>query len=666
MTDSSNRTATSTALTVSFSNTGPSVVWSTPNNSSVSGVFTISASARTSSTGSAFIKKWCLTVNGSAVASNVAVSDSTYSRVRSGTFDADTGCWSSSPTSLTTAQFRWDSTSWANGSNTYVVTVTDSSNRTATSTTLTVTRVAPPTHPSPGSSTPVVSWDQSNNISVTGVFTLSARAAGSTSPSSFVNKWCLTVNGVPVSSNVALAGSDLQWYGSFNAETGCWTRSSSLPLAPFQWDSTSWANGSNTYVVTVTDSSNRTATSAPLTINTVNYAPVVEWSTANNSTVTGSFRVTAVAAPEVFGTAFIRRWCLTVNGVPVSSNVALAGSDLQWYGSFNAETGCWTRSSSLPLAPFLINTAAWTNATRVLSVVVTDSSNRVASATLNFTTNNPQPTTQISGLSSGGTVQGETRFGFEIYHPGASEITSWCVTVLSMECTSQSDIRVSTTSSTSSRSVSFNTSMWRNGTYSARTTATDSAGRTFDSGTISFNVNNPAASVSRPTVTRGKPKWSDKTVKSTVSMTTSYASQFRVFWGTSKRKLKSELFWASGSEQITLSGLKPKTVYFLKVQSIGPNGSTESSFVKFTTASIPPKPKPRPSSGGSGGSSGGFVSSPCSAGSNWSSCISYLGREPDSYDCSGEGRRSVINSNWWILYFVSGIPVLSKSYSSCR
>jgi hypothetical protein len=60
-------------------------------------------------------------------------------------------------------------------------------------------------------------------------------------------------------------------------------------------------------VVTVTDSSNRTATSAPLTVNTVNYAPIAEWSTANNSSVTGRFSVSAVAVPQIFGTAWIKK-----------------------------------------------------------------------------------------------------------------------------------------------------------------------------------------------------------------------------------------------------------------------------------------------------------------------------------------------------------------------
>ena len=432
------------------------------------------------------------------------------------------------------------------------------------------------------------------------------------------------------------------------------------------WDSTAWSNGSHTYVVTVTDSSNRTATSTTLTVNTVNYAPFVEWSSGNNQTVTGSFVVSAVATPQRFGSAFIKKWCLTVDGSPVTSNVVYRdyGSDSLHYATFNADTGCWSSSSNLAYGKFVISTETWTNASRTLSVVIIDSSNRTANDSLTFTTNNPQPTTKIIGISQGSTVRGSATFGFEVYHPGATEISNWCITINSTVCASTGTNVVSAAAAVSSRSASIDTSMWRNGVYTARSTATDSAGRRFDSGVVSFTVNNPPASASQPSISKGKPKWSDKTVKATVLTSTTFASEVRVYWGTSKKKLKSAS-WSAGSVSATLSGLKPKTVYYAKVQAIGPNGNSETGFVKFTSPAIPPKPKPQPrSGGGSGGGSGGYGWTPY-FGMNLEEFQDAAGFDPATFDCSGRGRMNLWSRNWWIVGVRGGAFAISKSRSSC-
>ncbi len=607
--------------TVHAASSNVSVEWSTPNNTTVSGVFVIEASARASSLGSASVKKWCLTVDGSAVTSDPAVYDLVYSNVRYlGTFDSGTGCWSSSSNSLTTAQFRWDSTSWADGPRSYVVTVTDSFNRTATSATLTVNRIAPPAVPLPSASSAVVIWNETNDQFVTGKYLLSAQAAGSTSPSSPIRKWCLTVDGSPVRTNVNVpmsganaAQNSLAYHSTFNSDTGCWTGSStSLTTALFQWDSTSWANGLRSYVVSVTDSSNRTATSSTLTVNTVNYAPYTEWSSANNQTVTGTFELAGIATPHSFGTASIRKWCLTIDGSPVTTdvNVPMSGANsaqnsLAYHSTFGRD-GCWSGlSNSLSTGMFRLNTAAWTNATRILTLTVTDSSGRTDSDTLSFTTNNPQPTSRVLGLSSGSTVRLGGTFGFEVYHPGATAISDWCVTVNSTTCLAASDGTMTKTGVTSTRSVTFDSSMWRNGTYTARSTARDSEGRSFDSGVITFAVINPGASGDAPKVRNEKPKWFDKTVKSNIDFYSSYATEIEVFWGTSTKKLRSAKYSTQGAISLAFTGLKPKTFHYVKARVTGPNGTSETSLVKFKTASIPPKPKPSYGGGSGGGSSGG-------------------------------------------------------------
>ena len=414
--------------------------------------------------------------------------------------------------------------------------------------------------------------------------------------------------------------------------------------------------------MTVTDTSNRTATSPTLTINTFNYSPFTSWKSGNNQTVTGTFTVDAVANPHLFGTANIKKWCLTVDGSPVASDVAVEryySDDVGYAGTFNAETGCWSNSTtSLNAANFSFRTAAWTNASRVLKIVVTDTSNRTATDSLTFTTNNPQPTTRVIGLTAGETIDKVETFAFKVYHPGANSIASWCIHIKTTSCSS--NVSVSTSGATSIGTVSFDTSLWRNGSYRARFTATDSEGRSFNSGSISFKSKNPGASASKPRIENGNPVWSDKTVDVEITTTSKNATKLFLYLGTSKTQLWK--YAISPTDPSELFSLKPKTVYYVKVEAEGPNGSSETEFTTFTSASLPPKPAP-PSGGGGGG--GGGSSGGCYAGMNWDSCISRLGYEPYSYDCTGYGRGVWWASNWWILFFSGGVPVLSKSAYYC-
>ena len=646
-----------------------SVEWSTTNNGTVSGVFTIAASADTSSIGTATIKKWCLTVDGSPVTSNVAVTGDRDSWDLA-LFDADTGCWSrrNSYYPLTSGTFQWDSTAWPNGSHTYVVTVTDTSNRTATSPTLTLARVDPPSQPSPGPSIPAVSWSETANEFVTGVFSLSASALGSTSPASTIKKWCLTVDGLKVTSDVAMGFEDNAV--TFNAATGCWSGVYSydnLTSGTFQWDSTAWPNGSHTYVITVTDTSTRTATSPTLTVAVANTAPSVEWSTTDNRTVSGVFTVAASARAASTGTATIKKWCLTVDGSPLKRGTASVD-----YRKFDARTGCWSRDSSddtSSWAVFSFRTAAWTNASRVLKIVITDTSNRTATDSLTFTTNNPQPTTKVIDPTAGEIVDGSATFGLRVYHPGANSITSWCIRIKTTSCSS--NVRVSTSGETATRTstgtVSFDTSLWRNGSYSARFTATDSEGRLFDSGSISFKSKNPGASATVPTIaTNGSPVWSDKTVNVVITTKSKNATKLFVYLGTSANQLWK--YPVSTTYRSTpYSGLKPRTVYYVKVKAVGPNGTSETALVTFTSPSIPPPPPP-PSGGGGGGGSGGG-----GGGYSWSIFRGWnledyqdtYGYDPATFDCTGGGRDNYWSRNWWIVGIRNGAFAISKSGSSC-
>jgi hypothetical protein len=265
---------------------------------------------------------------------------------------------------------------------------------------------------------PEVEWSSADNQTVTGSFTLSAKAFPHSSGTATIKKWCLTVDGSPVTTNVA-SSYITSSYATFNADTGCWTRFSTsynLTNAIFSWDSTTWTNGSHTYSVTVTDSSDRTASSGTLTLSTYNYNPEVEWSSADNRTVTGAFTLSAKAFPHSSGTATIKKWCLTVDGSPVTTNVA-SSYITSYYATFNADTGCWTRTSTsynLTDAIFSLSTSLWQNKQWTIRTIITDSSDRTASSDIAVTTSNPIPATTIAptiptttigrNSSSGGTT----------------------------------------------------------------------------------------------------------------------------------------------------------------------------------------------------------------------------------------------------------------------
>ena len=245
----------------------PTVSWTTANSTTFSGTAVIEATAAPATTGSATIKKWCVTKDGAAVTTNLAVNASSGS-VDNGTFSSSTGCWSSGSYSMRNGKFAFDTTAWVDGSHTYQITVTDSSDRTATSTVLTINNA---------NTGPTVSWTTANSTTFSGTAVIEATAAPATTGSATIKKWCVTKDGAAVTTNLAVnASSGSVDNGTFSSSTGCWSSGSySMRNGKFAFDTTAWVDGSHTYQITVTDSSDRTATSTVLTINTDNPRPTI-------------------------------------------------------------------------------------------------------------------------------------------------------------------------------------------------------------------------------------------------------------------------------------------------------------------------------------------------------------------------------------------------------
>jgi len=114
--------------------------------------------------------------------------------------------------------------------------------------------------------------------------------------------------------------------------TGCWTHGSvDLTSAQFEFDSTAWANGSHTYQVTVTDSSDRTAT-ASLSSLTDNPAPAT---TSTSSTIQSPSRpaaTTTTTRPATTTTAprsGLSAGATAGTGAKVGGSLVVAGGPAQ-------------------------------------------------------------------------------------------------------------------------------------------------------------------------------------------------------------------------------------------------------------------------------------------------------------------------------------------------
>jgi hypothetical protein len=476
------------------------------------------------------------------------------------------------------------------------------------------------------------------------VFTISANSAQATTAPTIINKWCLTQDGDPITTNVKYEDYSNFWYSSFNPDTGCWTSNSSLDVGRMIFDSTTWVDGSHTFVLTATDSSGRTATSSTLTVNNTNTAPTVAWATTNNTTKSGVFTIGAVSSAAPSGTAKVTKWCLTRDGDPVTTNVKYEDYSNFWYSTFNSTTGCWTNNNSgISEGSLNFNSAAWTNGLRTYVLTVTDTSGRSSSTDpLNITTSNPQPTVKLAvGIE---TVEEELSIArISMYHPGADGIKSVCFQIDSAPCTSGSE--TTSKDSITTYGLAADTRMWKNGKYTISASITDTESRTMNTGSSILEILNPAAKSTAPKVRAVTPKWNQKTITVYLSSRFDDATNAKIFWGTNPKKLKSSNFsignWDRSSFKI--SSLKPKTTYYFKTTAIGPNGSGTSPTIKLTTPKIPPKPRPQPQG------------VPNVVGSRLDIAMSVLGSRgysPMPLEASGCERWAGIwdYSHWWVVY----------------
>ena len=160
--------------------------------------------------------------------------------------------------------------------------------------------------------------------------------------------------------------------------------------------------------------------------------PTVAWTSANNTTVAGNVSFKATAAPAATGTAFIKKWCLTINGEAATSASSTEFSQKDDSGVNSSYTnfsnGCWTNINyELRKLVLSYDTTKWENKAYTLVVKVTDSSDRESAvATLTFTTANPGPVLTTSTLNV--ITTGNPTLLFTATPKADIPIAKWCVT----------------------------------------------------------------------------------------------------------------------------------------------------------------------------------------------------------------------------------------------
>lgn len=352
------------------------------NGSSVAGKFTLKAITVASSAGSASISKTCLKVNGKVPSSGYYRGSYSFS----GYADTD-GCIS---TSATDPYWEFDATNWANGAYAFSMVTYDSSGRVSApvSTTVIVSNedpVATLVSPSEGSVT-------------AGKFKLQGTATVSANGTASVNSVCLKINGkVPITGYYRGSYS----FSGYADTDGCITTSATDPF--WEFDATSWANGTYVFSYYLVDSSGRKSNIVTRSLAVSNDNPVATISSPAEGAVTaGRFKLQGTATVSANGTASVNRVCLKVNGRVPSSGYYRGSYSFSGYADTD---GCITTSATDPFWEF--DATSWANGSYLFSYNMYDSSGRVSNtAYRTLTISNANPVVSFTSPADGSNISG--------------------------------------------------------------------------------------------------------------------------------------------------------------------------------------------------------------------------------------------------------------------
>jgi hypothetical protein len=420
------------------------------------------------------------------------------------------------------------------------------------------------------------------------------------------------------------------------------------------------------------------------------------WSSSNPASIAGAtiFRglSTGIDREVIEGSS---RFCILFNGSSKYIEAAVYKTMDSWYGSSSwredrkdtcfAPSGSFSSDVAISDLEFQVYLPQNLPTGRLeIKIQITDKTGKTfTSQPLVVQNNAQQPELKVTGLQEGATFSQDGEFIkvlaslSKIYtwatYPNEStntNVKSWCFGLTETDClpvTNESCGSLCSFATLDTRSIP-------SGSQKLYVSIVDTYGRTVRHPAISFTVKSTPPILLEVYDEKRSATWKDRTVSHTVFAYTgpnALPINQDLYFGTSKTsqpkkasRVDEGVIDLDGkdvrSTKYTLKNLKPSTTYWVKVKLTNPAGTTIKVF-RIKSRSIPKKPAPQSGTA----SNGGYSSSSCYVGMNWKSCINTLGYEPKFYDCSGNNRWSINNSNWWIIGKSGGRPLISKSPNGC-
>jgi len=209
-------------------------------------------------------------------------------------------------------------------------------------------------------------------------------------------RWCLAIDGQPVTTNYAVStsGANDTKAGSFDQETGCWSRAEGMLVASAEIHAAKLKPGDHTFAYLATFSDGRKEQiSTSLTVPRI--VPSVYWASAVPSGVASG--LLAMSAGSDSPTA---SWCLYIDGKPISydaSRYSSVDANAQIYRSpFSPTTGCWT-SSNIYFGSFEIATQVLKNGSHSIRLVISSSNGESSELDRSIIVRN-RTTADLSGI----------------------------------------------------------------------------------------------------------------------------------------------------------------------------------------------------------------------------------------------------------------------------
>ena len=422
---------------------------------------------------------------------------------------------------------------------------------------------------------PSVSWVTQDGVSVAGVHRLSASAAVAGSGTARISKWCLFQDDVPVIYSDRSSGigwrdarvTNASWVGA-----GCWVADyGSATSAWFDFDSTSWANGSRRYSIVVTDSAGRTATSSTITINHSNPQPelgIASFVTNRSGTHSLSLQVNYASS-----SASLVDLCV----VSASSGLVIQVSGQ----SLNASK-CWQPSSGNRRPANIdlkIDSLSSRSDDHVVEFVAEDNFGRKSVVRHAFQWTPSPFGVEVTGLGADQQVVGRVKIKAVAQVDEAlrtkSSITSWCLKVNAGGC-------IAPTNKTAlESSFDVDTTMIKDGNQVITIAVTDSLGRETKK-SIPVMIVNGLPQIGVPKIVRKSAKGREITVEVQFGLSRASSGTLRVRRLDQKKSFLIPIKLGTlPNQRVLVGGLIVGKAYQFEVTATNVNGRSASAGVEY-------------------------------------------------------------------------------------